>query len=83
MKYTCNTCEYGSNFVAELWNHVLELHPGDKSGFDTKARHDILYNLVAEQNMIIMEYFNTLNRDIKVAVKQMTEDMDGALTLLV
>ena len=79
LKYTCNTCEYGSDYIAELWNHVLEVHPGSNFQFDNKVKKDILLNLVAEQNVDIMEEFNSLKKDIKEAFTQLAQDIGGSM----
>ena len=79
LKYACNTCEYGSNFIAELWNHVLDVHPGDKFQFDQNAKHDILYNLVAEQNVDVLEQFNILNEHMEEASKKLALVFDDII----
>ena len=70
LKYACNSCGFGSNFVAELWNHVIDAHPGENQ-FESKAKHEIFYNLVAEQNVNILEEFNTLKDALKKLMKHL------------
>ena len=70
MQYVCNPCSFGSNFVAEMWNHVLDSQPESKADFNGSSKPVILFNLAAEQNVDIMEDFSTLNKDMKECFKQ-------------
>ena len=77
--YTCKTCNYGSNYIAELWNHIFETHPGNDFKFDKKAKNNMLLNMVAEPNVDVIEEFNHLNRDTKEAFKEMAREFDHSL----
>ena len=53
--YSCDACPYTTIYVGQLWEHVLDKHPGKDKEFSPKTSKDILFNLLAEQNMDLLE----------------------------
>ena len=67
-KYNCSSCEFTTNFVGNLWQHMFLKHPGSKQlEFSPKSVKDAVLNLLAEQNMDLMEELVNMKRDLKNA----------------
>ena len=77
--YFCNLCDFTTNFVDQLWNHKLEEH-GDKyfnhNNFTENDRKNILFSVVAEQNVELMEEMVTLRKFLKEVFEQLTNDIE-------
>ena len=53
--YSCNFCTHTTTYVGQLYEHVLEKHPARDNGFAPKTSNEAIMNLLAEQNMDLME----------------------------
>lgn len=74
-KYSCSICDYASGFLAEVWKHALDEHPGEKVKLDSKVKEDIIVNLVVEQNVNIMEDMNSLKNGLKNSFNQLAMEI--------
>ena len=70
-EYSCNSCEFTSNNVAQLWKHILDVHSGEKFQFDNKTKEDIVIGLVAEQNVEILEAMYFIKAGLKESYEQL------------
>ena len=75
LKYKCESCDYRSNFVAPLWEHMYNKHQENKDEVNQRTAKDAVMNLLAEQNMDLMEEMIILKRDLKGAFEQQEVNM--------
>ena len=77
MKFNCNFCDYGSNLLTKMFEHRLDDHKEDTSDFISKHTvvKDMLINLIAEQNIEILQEFEQLKRGLKDSFEQLSEDV--------
>ena len=73
-KYKCDSCEYKAMFIGELWQHMFKKHPGVDKEFSPRGVKDSILNLLAEQNMDLMEELNALKKDLKDSFEQFNEN---------
>ena len=76
-KFQCNYCGYGTDFIAKMYEHRIEDHKEIPIDFmpDKTTVKEMLFNLVAEQNMEILEEFKALKRGLKGSFEQLTEEI--------
>ena len=79
-EYKCDSCAFTSDFVGTLWEHIFAQHIGknqeNKKEDGPKTVKDALLNLLAEQNIDLMEEAIQLKRDVHGAFKKLAEDID-------
>jgi hypothetical protein len=61
-KHQCNLCEYSTDMVLDLWNHVSQIH------FEVENENINLY-FIAEENFEIKEKLHEMRKDI-IAVSE-------------
>ena len=77
--YSCDSCPYTTIYVGQLWEHVLEKHPGKDKDFAPKNSKDALFNLLAEQNMVLMEEVRNMRTGMKDSFNQLAGDFDKTI----
>ena len=77
--YSCDACPYTTLYVGQLWEHVLDKHPGKDKEFSPKTSKDILFNLLAEQNMDLLEEVRSIKNGMKNSFNQLAGDFDKTL----
>ena len=82
-KYKCNFCNFESNMLTEMYGHKFEDHPDVDTDFrpqtKSKSTQEFILNLLAEQNIALMEEVLNLKNDIKDYSK-LTEDVAKSVT---
>ena len=63
--YSCNECDYTTNFIANTWEHTIEEHPDKSMNLAPKEAENFLLKLVAEQNNDIIEDARRFKNDTK------------------
>ena len=74
-KYSCDECQFTSNFVANIWEHTRQNHPS-LHNFSELKTGELFIKLVAEQNMNIVEEMEQLKKDTKNAVLELAKSID-------
>ena len=77
--YKCDTCDYRTAYVGQLWEHVLIHHPNKNEEFSPISKKDAIINLLAEQNMGLMEEVVNLRKGMKGSFEQLAEDFGKTL----
>ena len=76
-RFKCNWCDFQSDGVITLNKHNLNQHP--ESQMDSKSKtvnvSESILNLLAEQNLDMMEEVINLKRDWKGAIEQLAGDI--------
>ena len=83
--YKCNLCDFGANFITEIWNHKLDNHAGETfnvNKFDESAKYNLIFNLVAEQNVDLMEEVTNLKNGIKEVLEQLINEFEDNMKSL-
>ena len=75
--YTCETCDFTTVYVAQLWEHMVEKHPPKE--FAPRTAKDTISSLLAEQNIDLMEEVISLKNGFKGSFEQLAGDMDKTL----
>ena len=79
-KYKCNLCEFSASSVDNIWNHKLDNHTGEYFNVKTlnnNERKDMLFSLIAEQNVELMEEVLKIKKGVKEVLKQFTYDVEN------
>ena len=79
-KYTCEECDFGTAFVANVWEHTLTQHPNKSYRFNEINKEDMILKIVAEQNEKILAEIENLKKDTKVAFGQFAIAIDSSLS---
>ena len=74
--YNCDSCPFTTIYVGHLWEHVLDKHPGKDKEFAPKTSKDVLLNILAEQNMDLMEEVRNIKNGMKDSFNQLAKDFD-------
>ena len=88
-KYKCNFCNFEANVIIAMYAHKFEAHPEIDHEFrpqtKSKTSNEFILNLLAEQNIALMEEVLNLKKDLKgfkteivnsvVEVKEQTEKL--------
>ena len=79
-KYKCNFCGFEANVLTKMYEHKFINHPDDPMEFQPRMNNtqDFILNLLAEQNVELMEELQTL----KTAFVKHTEDMKNCFDSL-
>ena len=80
--YPCNLCEFRSDHIEHMWNHKLDKHTGEYFNvrkFSKDERQNMLFSLVAEQNVELMEEMLSLKKGVKAILEQFTYDVEDHL----
>ena len=80
--YSCDSCPYTAKYVGQLWGHVHEKHPAKDNGFVPKNSNEAILNLLAEQNMALIEEVTDLKSGVKGSFKQLAEDFNKTLKVI-
>ena len=80
-KYKCNFCTFQSEFLVNIYEHKLAIHPEIPIEFNPKtiSVKDMVLNLIAEQNIEIMEELQVLKKDLRGAFEQLSEEIRSNL----
>ena len=72
-KHACSNCSYVSNFIADMWEHTIQVHPEKSYQLNEilKRNEAATIKIVAEQNADILEEFETFKKDTKGAFDQL------------
>ena len=78
-KYKCNSCNFESDFLVKMYEHKLANHPEIPIDFNPKTTSvkDMALNLIAEQNIEIMEEILHLKEGLKLAFEQLSDEIRG------
>ena len=79
MKHTCEQCEYGTNFIANIWEHSLSHHPKKSPQFKEIENENFIIKIVAEQNANIIAEIEKLKEDTKGAFLQLAKAIDDSI----
>ena len=76
-KYKCNFCGFESDILITMYEHKFEEHPDEPVEFhpNTKSTKDFILNMMAEQNMAIMEEFLTLKQTMITNSEKLANDL--------
>ena len=74
-KYKCDMCDFTTSYVGQLWEHVVAKHPDNNVEFTPRTSKDTILNLLAEQNIDLMEEMINLKRDINVSFEKLAGDL--------
>ena len=80
--YKCNLCEFKSDCIDLIWNHKLDKHTGESFNFnklDKDSRKNVLFNILAEQNVDLIEEVTGLRNSMKERFKQMIDDFEDGM----
>ena len=78
MKFKCDFCQFQSGHLLKMYEHRFADHPENPFDFTPKSRNisDMVLNLLAEQNMELMEELMDLKKLVKTNFNQLSEDMN-------
>ena len=76
LQYTCSICAFESDYLASIWKHLMDEHPGEKIELNSNVKQDILINLVAEQNVDIMTDIRSLTSTVMEAFLNLAGGME-------
>jgi hypothetical protein len=75
-------CDFSASFVDQIWNHKLDQHTGEYFNvktFDENERKNMLFSLVAEQNVELMEEIIKLKDCMKEVLEGFAHDVEDHL----
>ena len=68
-KYKCNFCNFEANAIVSMYKHKFDAHPEIDQEFRpqtiSRTSHDFILNLLAEQNIALMEEVVNLKSELK------------------
>ena len=75
-KYTCTSCSFQTDFLIKIYEHKLATHPEVSMEFNPKTTSvkDMAINLIAEQNIEMMEEVLALKKGIIESFAQLSEE---------
>ena len=75
LKYKCTFCAFQSDYLIKMYEHKLEDHPDDPIDSNPKRTNviDMILNLLAEQNMDIIEEMQDLKKSFRGAFVEMSD----------
>ena len=68
-KHECNLCGLAENSMEQIWKHKLDNHTGETSKTNR-------IDLIAEQNIFLLEELSNLKKNFKDILKQFTYDAE-------
>ena len=76
-KYKCNYCSFESEFLIRMYEHRLNDHPEEQIDFmpNKTTAKDMIINLIAEQNIEIIQEFESMTKGLKDSFVQLTHDI--------
>ena len=76
-KYKCSSCAFQSDYLIKMYEHRLSVHPETPIGFSPKSTSakDMAINLIAEQNMEIMEEVLDMKKGVISSFEKLSEEM--------
>ena len=78
-KYKCNFCDFEANVIISMYKHKFEAHPEIDHEFRpqtiSRTSHDFILNLLAEQNIALMEEMLNLKSDLKDFKKEVVNSV--------
>ena len=80
-KFKCNYCTFEGDRLALMYEHRLENHsesPHDYTPKQTTTVKDMILNLIAEQNLEIMEELKELKKGVKVSFEEVKSNLKDA-----
>ena len=81
----CNLCDMKANTVNDLWDHKVGSHVGQPFDFsrakDTSNK-DHLINLIAEQNIDIVEEISNLKKSVKEVLGQLINEFEDNMKVM-
>ena len=77
-KYECKFCPFNSNVLVLMYEHKLSVHPNIDTDFNPKSMNtkDFVMNIIAEQNMEIIEELLKLKNDLKRSFEELGGDLE-------
>ena len=78
LKIKCNLCKFTADLVDKIWNHKLDVHTGeyfDVKNVNENDKQNMLFSLVAEQNVELMADIESLKKGVKAVLEQFTYDL--------
>ena len=84
-KYNCTSCTFRTNYLVKMYEHKLEEHPETSIEFNPNkaSAKDMALNLIAEQNLEIMEEVLELKKLITSAIKDLAVDITSKFDTIV
>ena len=81
MKFKCDFCQFQAGHLLKMYEHRFADHPENPFDFNPKSRSisDMVLNLLAEQNMELMEELMDLKRRVKSSFDQFSKDMNTTI----
>ena len=81
MRFTCNICSFKAEYLVEIYEHKLSNHPGNPMDFNPNRRSakDMALNLIAEQNIDLIEEIQDLKKTFKSAFEQLANDVRNSI----
>ena len=77
--YGCSLCDFGDDFIGNMWKHKLNNHPEQMkfkyNKADDNATKDLMFNILAEQSSTLMEEVACLQNGLKESFIQVTYDV--------
>ena len=83
-KFKCSSCTFQTDFLLKIYEHKLGEHPDSTMKFNpqTTTVKEMALNLIAEQNMDLMEEFLEMKTHFKEAVTQLSGDIKDVFETL-
>ena len=81
LKYNCEKCAFATNYLLHLWEHREQKHPDQTPTFHPRSK-DMALALLAEQNIDLIEEFESFKKGIKGAFLEFADDMGSCLETL-
>ena len=79
MKHTCEMCDYGTHFVASMWEHSFSQHHDKSPQFKEIQTENLIMKIVAEQNANLIDEIETLKEDTKRAFNGLAIAIDESI----
>ena len=76
-KNSCNFCDFTAISVVDIWKHKIDKHAGESSDTTNSSnRNSFVINMIAEQNIHLLEEFSKLKKNFKDILEQFSYDAD-------
>ena len=78
-EHTCKMCDYGTHFVARMWEHSFSQHHDKSPQFKEIQAENLIMKIVAEQNANLIDEIETLKEDTKRAFNGLAIAIDESI----
>ena len=84
-KYDCNFCNFKTEYMIKIYEHKLQEHPDASDEFNSKkiTAKDMAVNLLAEQNLELMEKLVALENGIKATFGTLVDEVGNRINTVV